>query len=161
MSRPKLTPLSDLLPQKGEATRPEPAADPIGKKASEQATNHAREPFREEAGAYGTKLESSTSIVQEGDRTSKRASEQTNMQAGEQVSVGRGIPTSVQASRPAGKQASLHDPLEYRDGPRSAVSFRMTERLQDRLREYAHQSRRKKQDILDEAVHEFLKDKGY
>ena len=41
------------------------------------------------------------------------------------------------------------------------MSFRMTEHLQDRLREYAHQSRRKKQDILDEAVHEFLMDKGY
>ena len=52
-------------------------------------------------------------------------------------------------------------PSEYQDGPRSAVSFRMTERLQDRLREYAHRARRKKQDILDQAVHEFLRREGY
>jgi hypothetical protein len=35
------------------------------------------------------------------------------------------------------------------------------ERLQDRLREYAHQARRKKQDVLDQAVHEFLRREGY
>jgi hypothetical protein len=155
MSRPKLTPLSDLLPQKGEATRPEAAADPISKKASEQASDQAREPVREQAGAHGTMSE------QDSNPTNMRAGEQESMQAVEQALVGRGIPTSVQASRSTSKRASFHGPSEYRDGPRSAVSFRMTERLQDRLREYAHQSRRKKQDILDEAVHEFLMDKGY
>ncbi len=50
---------------------------------------------------------------------------------------------------------------EYQDGPRSAVSFRMTEKLQDRLREYAHQNRRKKQDVLDQAIHEFLRREGH
>jgi predicted transcriptional regulator len=41
------------------------------------------------------------------------------------------------------------------------VSFRMTERLKDRLRDYAHFSRRQKQDIMDQAVHEFLRREGY
>jgi hypothetical protein len=157
MSRPKLTPLSDLLPQKGEATRPELVSDPLSKEASEQARNQASE----RADAHGTKPGSWNSSEQDSNRTFVRASEQENMQVNEQASLGQGLPTTVQGSRPRSKRASLHDPSEYRDGPRSAVSFRMTEHLQDRLREYAHQSRRKKQDILDEAVHEFLMDKGY
>ena len=160
MSRPKLTPLSDLLPQKGEATRPELVADPISKER-EQASNQARELVSEQADAHGTKPGSWNSSEQDSNRTIMRASEQENMQANEQALLGRGITTSVQGSRQSSKRASMHDPSEYREGPRSAVSFRMTEHLQDRLREYAHQSRRKKQDILDEAVHEFLMDKGY
>ena len=49
----------------------------------------------------------------------------------------------------------------YREGARSAVSFRMTERLQERLRDYAYRSRRTKQEILDEALHRFLQGEGF
>ena len=67
----------------------------------------------------------------------------------------------LQPSLHASEQASSHDPFEYLQGPRSAVSFRMTERLQERLREFAHRSRRTKQDIMDQAVHEFLLRAGF
>jgi hypothetical protein len=82
----------------------------------------------------------------------KQDSELSSKQAGEQAAAQLG----VDEQRP-----ELDQPSEYQDGPRSAVSFRMTERLQERLREYAHQARRKKQDILDQAVHEFLRREGY
>jgi hypothetical protein len=113
MSRPKLTALSDLMPPKGAATRPEPMVMFAGKQDSELS--------------------------------SKQANEQIKLQ--------------VSADDP--RRAGPDHPLDYQDGPRSAVSFRMTERLQDRLREYAHRARRKKQDILDQAVHEFLHREGY
>ncbi len=92
MSRPKLSPLSSLLPSKGEATRPEVVATPL-----HQASN---------------------------------------------------IADKVR-------------PVSYKEGPRSAVSFRMTESLQERLREYAFRSRRRKQDVLDDALHEFLDRAGF
>lgn len=112
MSRPKLSPLSSLLPAKGAATRPEAVSSP----ASEQGD------------------------MQEGLQASEQASNQS---------------TSHGRSRPETEVD------EYKTGSRSAVSFRMTERLQDRLRDFAHVSRRKKQDVLDQAVHEFLKREGY
>jgi hypothetical protein len=83
----------------------------------------------------------------------KHASEHPSKQATEQA--------TIQPSPQLREHASSDHPSEYQDGPRSAVSFRMTERLQDRLREYAHQARRKKQDVLDQAVHEFLRREGY
>ena len=113
MSRPKLTALSELMPPKGAAVRPEPIVELARKQDSEHS--------------------------------SKQADEQTMLQS-----------SAVEPRR----SGSDH-PSEYQDGPRSAVSFRMTERLQDRLREYAHQARRKKQDILDQAVHEFLHREGF
>lgn len=103
MSRPKLSPLSSLLPQKGAATRPEP----IG-----------------------------------------QASVPALMQASKQE--------SVKESELGGKQAGNH-----KEGARSAVSFRMTEGLQERLRVYAFETRRSKQDVLDDALHEYLTKLGF
>jgi hypothetical protein len=54
---------------------------------------------------------------------------------------------------------SLH--ADYKEGPRTAVSFRMTVSLQERLREYAHRERLAKQSILDDALHEFLLRAGF
>jgi len=116
MSRPKLSPLSSLLPAKGAATRPEAVSSP----ASEQKD------------------------MQESLQASERESEQATKQS-----------TSLGRSRPETEDD------DYKTGSRSAVSFRMTEQLQDRLRDFAHVSRRKKQDVLDQAVHEFLKREGY
>ena len=65
----------------------------------------------------------------------------------------------IQASKQSGAPAS--QPLGHKDGPRSAVSFRMTEGLQERLRLYAFENRRSKQDILDEALHEYLGRAGH
>lgn len=59
----------------------------------------------------------------------------------------------------ASKQASMLP--GHKDGSRSAVSFRMTEGLQERLRLYAFQERRSKQDILDDALHEYLVRAGH
>lgn len=112
MSRPKLSPLSSLLPAKGAATRPEAISSPV----SEQ------------------------DVMQDGLQASEQASKHSS-------SFGRSHPET--------------EDDEYKTGSRSAVSFRMTERLQDRLRDFAHVSRRKKQDVLDQAVHEFLKREGY
>jgi hypothetical protein len=117
MSRPKLTALADLMPPKGEATRPETAVE-----------------FSE-------------------NQNYKHVSEHSSKQASKQP--------ATQAILDVQNQLRVDHSLEYQDGPRSAVSFRMTERLQDRLREYAHQARRKKQDILDQALHEFLRREGY
>ena len=125
MSRPKLTSLSDLMPSKGEATRPETIVEHAQEKESKQTSKH----------------ESKHGSVHEGIRARPLAREQASESALEHIRLG--------------------DPSEYRDGPRSAVSFRMTERLQDRLREYAHKARRKKQDILDQAVHELLQREGF
>ena len=125
MSRPKLTSLSDLMPTKGEATRPEPVVEHKGVETSKQA--------REHEGNHG----------------------------GVHENHHAGLLAREQARESALKLKIPGDPSDYQDGPRSAVSFRMTERLQDRLREYAHKSRRKKQDILDQAVHEFLRREGF
>ncbi len=116
MSRPKLSPLSSLLPAKGAATRPEAVSLP--------------------------------------------ALEQDSMQEGLQVSEGAKKQASKQSSSTRQSLPETEE-NEYKTGSRSAVSFRMTERLQDRLRDFAHVSRRKKQDVLDQAVHEFLKREGY
>ena len=37
----------------------------------------------------------------------------------------------------------------------------MTVALQERLREYSHQERRAKQDVLEQALHEFLLRSGF
>jgi hypothetical protein len=37
----------------------------------------------------------------------------------------------------------------------------MTVSLQERLREYAHQERRPKQEVLEQALHEFLLRSGF
>lgn len=95
----------------------------------------------------------SLTAKQESEHGSKQTSEHFRRQTDKQAAA----PTSL----PLRSQVNCDHPSEYQDGPRSAVSFRMTERLQDRLREYAHQTRRKKQDILDQAVHEFLRHQGY
>lgn len=59
----------------------------------------------------------------------------------------------------ASKQSS--SPVGHKDGSRSAVSFRMTEGLQERLRLYAFETRRSKQDVLDDALHEYLARAGH
>lgn len=174
-SRPKLTPLSALMPQKGSAARPE------------QVIERARESARELSGKLASNQ--SDGLVESGstfaanlapitaESASERAGEQVSKleseAAREDVSERPGFPTSEPASsrtnKQAGKLASqslakfkdLDDLAEYVDGPRSSVSFRMTDRLKDRLRDYAHFSRRQKQDIMDQAVHEFLRREGY
>ncbi len=128
MSRPKLSPLSSLLPPKGKATRPEPNA-----LKSKQESEQARE------------------------RSEEQEDMHTREQAGERAYRHVRGRESERASVPAVGAAEN----AYKEGPRSAVSFRMTENLQERLREYAFRARRKKQDILDDAVHEFLKREGY
>lgn len=116
MSRPKLSPLSSLLPAKGAATRPEVVSPSVSKQDSTQESLRTSEEEREQASKHSTLHQRPRSETEEN---------------------------------------------EYKIGSRSAVSFRMTERLQDRLRDFAHVSRRKKQDVLDQAVHEFLKREGY
>src|SRR4051794_27759684 len=128
MSRPKLSPLSSLLPSKGEATRPEPIAT-----ASSSETGEPREHDREQA------------RMQERQLARKQADPRAIDLTGDRPRM----PTSRAAKD------------DYKTGPRSAVSFRMTESLQERLREYAFHTRRKKQDVLDDAVDEFLRRAGY
>lgn len=103
----------------------------------------------------------------------EHASNQVAQRTTKHAIVGLGDPTTRLSFEQAREHASMQDrrllnkpadpdaTAEYQDGPRSAVSFRMTERLQDRLREYAHQTRRKKQDVLDQALHEFLRREGH
>lgn len=133
MSRPKLTSLSDLMPQKGEATRPEQVYEHAIKQENKHGSSHASETARLHAALH--------------------AREEAVSHANEFVVSGSNEPA------PAG--VNQDHPSRYRDGARSAVSFRMTEQLQDRLREYAHHARRTKQDILDQAVHEFLLRDGF
>ena len=82
---------------------------------------------------------------------------------GEAVRPEPGEHSSKQATKPASlrssKQASAQP--DYQEGPRIAVSFRMTVALQERLREYSHQERRAKQDVLEQALHEFLLRSGF
>ena len=65
----------------------------------------------------------------------------------------------VQASKQS--SARVSHSIGHKDGSRSAVSFRMTEGLQERLRLYAFETRRSKQDILDDALHDYLVRAGY
>ncbi len=65
----------------------------------------------------------------------------------------------MQASKKLSARASL--PISHKEGSRSAVSFRMTEGLQERLRLYAFETRRSKQEVLDDALHEYLVRAGY
>lgn len=146
MSRPKLRPLSDLLPPKGAASRPEVVSHPT---VQEAETNELE---IKQALPHTTMLPS----LDETEQSSMLQSEQRRKQAN--------MPASNQTLEHASMQTTEivgHDAVEFRVGPRSAVSFRMTERLQDRLREYAHRTRRTKQDILDEALHEHLRRNGY
>jgi len=107
------------------------------------------EPVIEHASNQASKKASKHEISGPGDATTHFSVEQAREHASMQD---RGL-----LNKPADPDATA----EYQDGPRSAVSFRMTERLQDRLREYAHQTRRKKQDVLDQALHEFLRREGH
>lgn len=182
-SRPKLTPLSNLLPAKGAAQRPEPLPDPVEQVsllASEQASNLVGAQDRKQESELASKNASvraseHAEVALVGGATNVEqatAPEQPRNPANEH---GRPEPPQlarIQASEQPRKQsdvlpsiqASLHgsdDPDEFKNGPRSAVSFRMTERLQERLREFAHRSRRSKQDILDQAVHELLSREGF
>lgn len=86
---------------------------------------------------------------------SMQASEQSRRQAGEH--------DDMHTTQPASKRAAATEgsPQGHKDGPRSAVSFRMTEGLQERLRLYAFETRRSKQDILDDALHEYLVQTGH
>jgi hypothetical protein len=178
MSRPKLTSLSAIMPPKGGAVRAEPVAEPIIKQASEkanklvgmqdrdqadehvieQSNSRAAEPASEISGKQASGQASSPPNIQAIEPFDKQTSKRANMQTSEHP--------ITQTSERAREQAGLHDPSQYKDGPRSAVSFRMTEILQKRLREYAHRARqagdrRTKQDILDQAVHEFLLRAGF
>ena len=174
-SRPKLTPLSALMPQKGSAAQPEQATERARESARELSGEHVRnqsEGLVESGSTFAANL-ASTSDDSASRRASELASKLESEPARENVLERPSFPTSEPASlrtdKQAGKPASqsmtklkdLDDLAEYVDGPRSSVSFRMTDRLKDRLRDYAHFSRRQKQDIMDQAVHEFLRREGY
>lgn len=68
-------------------------------------------------------------------------------------------PASMLSSKIPAEQSDLGK--GHKDGSRSAVSFRMTEGLQERLRLYAFKTRRSKQDVLDDALHEYLLREGH
>lgn len=180
MPRPKLTSLAALMPQKGTATRPEQVTERaietesklLVEIASDQAspelnklsaadsptTKHSTD---ESADGGVSEIASETASGKLGVMTSKQetphARERSNNYANERA----GERASQQPSESVSELSDLDSPTEYIDGPRSSVSFRMTERLKDRLRDYAHFSRRQKQDIMDQAVHEFLRREGY
>lgn len=128
MPRPKLSPLSSLLPAKGAATRPEPVS---------RAGEHAN-----------VKASLRESLSASDDEVRANASEQSSEHESKQATV------------PASKRTSLLV-TGHKDGSRSAVSFRMTEGLQERLRLYAFETRRSKQDVLDDALHEYLLREGH
>lgn len=184
MSRPKLTPLASLMPRKGMATQPEQVSQQASKQqnnlADEIASDRAVSEFVTQAAANSLSNESSSlaaQSMQSGQLVNNTTSEQSyflsrersppptkrilNKQADEQSGELKSLRENNLASEPVSKLAIMNDPAEYIDGPRSSVSFRMTERLKDRLRDYAHFSRRQKQDIMDQAVHEFLRREGY
>ena len=172
MSRPKLTPLAALMPQKGTATRAEQVIERPRERESEQASRLVSDQaFSEVNDQIAVNHKPLDAVLSEPARelaslpASEPASKQANGEATfptRELASGR---TDKRVSGPASKRASeATDPdnqAEFVDGPRSSVSFRMTERLKDRLRDYAHFSRRQKQDIMDQAVHEFLKKEGY
>lgn len=184
MPRPKLTSLAALMPQKGTATRPEQATERASETESklvvEIASDRASSELNNLTVADFPSTEHSADESADG-----RVSESASETASETASGKPGVVTREQASLHARERAGNHvneppnervsqrvgesvselshldSPTEYIDGPRSSVSFRMTERLKDRLRDYAHFSRRQKQDIMDQAVHEFLRREGY
>lgn len=146
MSRPKLRPLSDLLPSKGAASRPEVVSHPT---IQDVRTSH-----------LDTEQASSQPNILAKLEESKHAPLLQSEQAREHASINASLQARDHASM-QGPDIAADDAIEFRVGPRSAVSFRMTEGLQNRLREYAHKTRRTKQDILDEALHEHLRQHGY
>jgi hypothetical protein len=158
-SRPKLTPLSALMPRKGSAARPEQFIERTREQARELSSEHATNEAQAVAVANEVLAETvrliNSPFASEPAReaVSGSAKELSRERSDERVNNPALLSTS-QTSDP-------DDPAEYMDGPRSSVSFRMTERLKDRLRDYAHFSRRQKQDIMDQAVHEFLRREGY
>ena len=156
MAKPKLTSLSALMPKKGEATQPEVVVLYTSKQASEHAEEHASEQASsgaiEQARILAADHEGDIRVA-DTDAVARQPAQPVVGEASKQES----IPAREQAR----EQVEPDGSAEFQDGPRSAVSFRMTERLQDRLREYAHKSRRKKQDVLDQAVHEFLRREGF
>lgn len=156
MAKPRLTSLSALMPKKGEATQPEVFVSYASKRASDHAGEHVSEQASSRAIEQASILsaeETSDNRVADTDAVERQPAPLAMEKASKQES----IPVREQAR----EQADPDGSAEFQDGPRSAVSFRMTERLQDRLREYAHKSRRKKQDVLDQAVHEFLRREGF
>ena len=174
-SRPKLTPLSALMPQKGSAARPEQLIERVRESArelsGERASNQSEE-LVEFGGTFAANLEpinAESGSERAREQVSKLESEAAREDVSERDSFPTSEPASSRTNKQAGKPASqsvnkvkgLDDLAEYVDGPRSSVSFRMTDRLKDRLRDYAHFSRRQKQDIMDQAVHEFLRREGY
>lgn len=146
MSRPKLRPLSDLLPTKGAASRPEAVS------TSTSPAPEAHEPENK----IGSEHTDTTKSPQANEQAFMLQSEQANKHARMEEGQQALLRSNIQARELVTSQAA-----DFQVGPRSAVSFRMTERLQERLREYAHQTRRTKQDILDEALHEFLRRNDY
>jgi hypothetical protein len=128
--------------------------------AGEHASEQSQQSIPEALAPAGDHASSQPSKQPYG-QASNRAGEISSAQAIELAAVQAVGQPRLQQSLPAREQTSLHDPFEYLQGPRSAVSFRMTERLQERLREFAHRSRRTKQDIMDQAVHEFLLRAGF
>jgi hypothetical protein len=158
------------MPQKGTAVRPEPISERVSllesKHVGEQVSERAS-PEMEELTPPASGTVAPQSNKEAGEQASGQASDRASPLARKTASLRTGEKSSPQvskrASMPATRQATWDpdDPAEYLDGPRSSVSFRMTERLKDRLRDYAHFSRRQKQDIMDQAVHEFLRREGY
>lgn len=164
MSRPKLTSLAALMPPKGAATRPEPVAEYSDERASQRESEKARS-VESNQDSLNTSVESvlranaispTKSLRHSSEQASTQEGAQDLSQESEHVSNLDG-----EFARKIALSSISNDPAEYQDGPRSSVSFRMTERLKERLREYAHRTRRQKQDVLDQAVHEFLRREGY
>ena len=151
--RPKLTPLSVLMPVKGQATQPEQ----VGERASKPASEHVAELPRERPMSPAIQGFNQQTAADSPPEVNEPAHPQASSPVSERANKQAGMP----AREPSVALADLDDPAEYIDGPRSSVSFRMTERLKDRLREYAHHSRRQKQDIMDQATHEFLRRQGF
>jgi hypothetical protein len=153
MPRHERSSLISLIPQKGEATRPEPVAE----HAAERAIEQPREPAIVQATAH----ESSPAIMQESEQESIQANERASNQESSHASTPSDAPVFPSGRLRTPLQTDLDSPAAYQDGPRTSVSFRMTDRLRARLRLYAFDADQKKQDIIDQAVHEFLRRKGY
>ena len=172
MSRPKLTPLAALMPQKGTATRAEQVIERAREQESKRARNLASDQAFSEisdqmvadprpVNTASSELARELANPQARESASEQPSEEVISLARDLASGRVGTRVSGPTSERVSKVTDPDDPAEFIDGPRSSVSFRMTERLKDRLRDYAHFSRRQKQDVMDQAVHEFLKKEGY
>jgi len=152
------------MPPKGAATRPEPVVEHSQERASQLESERAGN-----AESKHKSYKAPTEIVEKVYASSttkplRHSSEQVSTEEVKQDSKQASEHVSNLGSELVRKNALLNnanDPADFQDGPRSSVSFRMTERLKDRLREYAHRTRRQKQDVLDQAVHEFLRREGY